>query len=194
MLLLRRAMADDVPFLVSTDLLVDLQDETDDTSRSAPAYAEGWGEHERAEHRAKIAAYVDDADKGAWVYEDTERMRNVGLIMCWFRDRRREPRTAATDFLFRFIDESVLPPDGCFCEVFQLWVDPAYRRRGLASALKRQVEDESRQRGIGMIYTHTRERNAHVVELNRKLGYVEVRRGPMWDDVARVSLVKWLMM
>ena len=41
-----------------------------------------------------------------------------------------------------------------------------------------------------MMSTHTEERNAHVIELNRKMGYREVRRGPMWDDIIRVSLVK----
>jgi hypothetical protein len=43
-----------------------------------------------------------------------------------------------------------------------------------------------------MIYTHTEERHAHVLALNQKLGYREVRRGPIWDDVIRVSLVKYL--
>lgn len=43
-----------------------------------------------------------------------------------------------------------------------------------------------------MIYTHTEALNDHVLEMNRKLGYQEVRRGPLWDDVIRVSLVKWL--
>jgi hypothetical protein len=28
--------------------------------------------------------------------------------------------------------------------------------------------------------------------LNRKLGYEEVRCGPIWDEVPRVSLGKWL--
>jgi hypothetical protein len=32
--------------------------------------------------------------------------------------------------------------------------------------------------------------NRHVIELNRKLGYMEVRHGPIWDDVIRVSLIK----
>jgi hypothetical protein len=46
-----------------------------------------------------------------------------------------------------------------------------------------------------MIYTHTEERHAHVLALNQKLRYREVRRGPIWDDVirvSRVSLVKYL--
>jgi hypothetical protein len=31
-----------------------------------------------------------------------------------------------------------------------------------------------------------------VIELNRKLGYRTVRSGPLWDEVPRASLVKWL--
>ena len=44
-----------------------------------------------------------------------------------------------------------------------------------------------------MIYTHTETANAHVIELNRKLGYEIVRRGPIWDEIERTSLVKWLV-
>jgi hypothetical protein len=43
-----------------------------------------------------------------------------------------------------------------------------------------------------MIYTHTEAHHLHVLALNHKLGYREVRRGPIWDDVVRVSLVKHL--
>jgi hypothetical protein len=41
-----------------------------------------------------------------------------------------------------------------------------------------------------MIYTDTEAANGHVLALNEKLGYGEVRRGPIWDKVVRVSLVK----
>ncbi len=87
---------------------------------------------------------------------------------------------------------SAFPPDGRFCEIFNLWVDPAYRRKGLATRLKLEMEAEARRRGIQMIYTHTEEANSHVIELNLKLGYHPIRTGPLWDAVPRVSLVKWL--
>jgi hypothetical protein len=41
-----------------------------------------------------------------------------------------------------------------------------------------------------MVYTHTEARHAHVLALNHKLGYREVRRAPIWDQVNRVGLVK----
>jgi putative hydrolase of the HAD superfamily len=186
---LRRAGPGDVDFLAAADLRVDLDD-----AAGEPAYMDAWSEADRREHRAKIAAYAADPDKGAWVYEDIEAGRPVGMVMANFRDRRREPHDEASDFLFRYIDERILPPDGLFCEVFQLWVDPAWRRLGLATALKRQLEGEARRRGMGMIYTHTRARNAGVLALNAQLGYQEVRCGPMWDEAVRVSLVKRLVL
>jgi ribosomal protein S18 acetylase RimI-like enzyme len=184
---LRLAILDDLDFLVGTDLLVDRED-----APGEPVYFDVWGDVERAVHRANISAYITCSDKCAWVYEDTASQQNVGMLLVSFRDRPTEPHTEATDFLFRYIDESILPPDGRFCEVFQLWVRPAYRRKGLATAMKRACEIETRRRGITLIYTHTRERNTNVVELNRRLGYVEIRRGPMWDAAPRVCLVKKL--
>jgi ribosomal protein S18 acetylase RimI-like enzyme len=71
-------------------------------------------------------------------------------------------------------------------------VAPAYRRQGIATRLKQRIEEETRQRGMQMIYTHTDAKNEHVIELNRKLGYQFVRCGPLWDEVPRTSLVKWL--
>jgi ribosomal protein S18 acetylase RimI-like enzyme len=76
--------------------------------------------------------------------------------------------------------------------VFNLWVAPDYRRQGLATKLKQQFEAESRLRGMSMLYTHTELTNPHVIELNRKLGYREIRTGPIWDEILRVSLVKAL--
>ena len=43
-----------------------------------------------------------------------------------------------------------------------------------------------------MIYTHTELTNPHVIALNLKLGYREIRRGPIWDEIERVSLTKIL--
>jgi hypothetical protein len=41
-----------------------------------------------------------------------------------------------------------------------------------------------------LVYTHTEAGNPHVLALNRKMGYREVRRGPIWDEVVRMGLVK----
>ncbi len=127
-------------------------------------------------------------DKAAWVYEETETGRLAGLILWRYRNRRQE--TFEGWSIFPELDECLFPPDGAFCEIFQLWVAPEHRRRGLASGLKRQAEAESLRRRVKLLYTHTEERNTHVIEMNHKLGYREVRRGPIWDEIVRVSLIK----
>ena len=178
MITIREATYEDVDFLVEADMVTD-----------------GWtpgSEEESAAHREKIAAYTSGANERGWIAEDVETGAKAGVILVRFRDRYNEPDTEANRFLHRFLDDSIFPADGRFCEVFLLWVAPAYRRQGLATRLKKKIEEESRKRGMRMIYTHTEASNEHVVEMNRKLGYQEVRRGPLWDAVPRVSLVKWL--
>jgi len=179
MLTLRKATSTDLDFLVE----VDLKDEG-----CASTYMDGWGPEELAEHRDKIAAFLADDDKAAWVYEEADTGRPVGMILWRYRNRRQEAFEGWS--IFPELDECLFPPDGAFCEIFQLWVAPEHRRRGLASGLKRQAEVESLRRGVKLLYTHTEERNAHVIEMNRKLGYQEVRRGPIWDEIVRVSLIK----
>ncbi|WP_420850817.1 GNAT family N-acetyltransferase [Paenibacillus aceris] len=71
-------------------------------------------------------------------------------------------------------------------------VHPSYRRLGLATKLKLKLEEEAESHKVNLIYTHTEETNNHVIELNKKIGYQEVRRGPIWDEVIRVSLIKQL--
>ncbi len=184
MITIRLAQPADLDFLVETDLLT----EGYTVSADEPVMSE----EERAAHRAKIAGFLTDPDQAAWVAEDEMNGQRAGTIMARFRDRLHEPPTEANLFLFRYLDAACFPADGRFCEIFQLWVQPAYRRQGLATRLKNTVEAETRRRGLKMIYTHTEATNPHVVEMNLKLGYQEIRRGPIWDEIERVSLVKWL--
>lgn len=178
MITIRPVEPDDLDFLVESDLLSD-----------------GWmpvTEDEKSAHRERIAAYVAGGEDTGWIAVDDPSGARAGMIVVRFRDRQNEPDTEANRFLFRFLDEAIFPPDGRFCEVYQLWVEPAYRRRGIAMRLKQHIEAESIRRGMSMIYTHTETRNAHVIELNQKLSYQIVRTGPIWDEVPRTSLVKRL--
>lgn len=179
MFTLREATSNDLDFIVE----VDLEDEG-----CTSTYMNSWGPDELAEHRDKIAAFISDNDKAAWVYEHAETGCLTGVILWRYRNQRQE--TFEGWSIFSQLDERLFPTDGAFCEIFQLWIAPEFRRRGLASGLKRQAEAESLRRSVKLLYTHTEECNPHVIELNLKLGYQEVRRGPIWDEIIRVSLIK----
>ena len=178
---LREATLADLNFLVK----VDLEDEG-----VTSTYNKQWGDKELAEHRAQMAGFITDEDKAAWVYEESKTHKLIGTIMYLFRNVSADSFYAGS--AIPQISRELFPPDGQFCEIFQLWIDPVYRRRGLASKLKRHAEVDSLRRGVHMMYTHTEESNSHVIELNEKIGYREVRRGPIWDDIIRVSLIKRL--
>jgi ribosomal protein S18 acetylase RimI-like enzyme len=172
---LRNATLSDIDLLVR----VDLEDEG-----VTAGYRVAWGAAEAEAHREQIRSFV--LDGGAHVSE----LDGVAAgIVLW---RARTWATVEEWSVFRAIDPAVFPVDGAFAEIFQLWVDPEHRRQGIGTALKREVERAARERGITMLYTHTEEHNAHVLALNHKLGYHEVRRGPIWDPIIRVSLVKYL--
>ena len=178
MLQFRRATERDLEFLIRVD--------RDDEGYSAAADEPPM---DMTERRVKMTGFVRDTDKAAWVVEDTDSHAHAAAILCLFRDLdSEESSTLNRDSFDRIRD--LLPDDCRFTEVFNLWVHPDYRRQGLATKLKRHLETESRNRTLSMIYTHTEVSNHHVIELNRKLGYREIRRGPIWDEVVRVSLVK----
>ena len=179
MLTIRQATSADLDFIVA----VDLKDEGVTFPHLAQASPK-----ELAEHRCKIAAFVSDNDKAAWVYEDAGTKRLTGIIFWRYRNRLSESFEAWS--IFPQLSVNLFPVNGAFCEIFQLWVAPNCRRQGLATRLKQQAEAEALRRGITLMYTHTEARNLHVIELNLKLGYHEVRRGPLWDDAVRVSLIK----
>jgi ribosomal protein S18 acetylase RimI-like enzyme len=169
MLRLRRATPNDLDFLAEVDRV-----------------GEDPAEAPTEPHREAMAAFLVDPERAAWVYEDDER--RVGLAACVFR---RWPRDRpVTHGIFDDLDPAVFPAEGRFCEIFQLWVDPAYRRRGLATHMKREMEAECARRGVHMIYTHTMATNEHVIALQHKLGYREIQRGPIWDPVVRARFVK----
>jgi ribosomal protein S18 acetylase RimI-like enzyme len=183
-LTIRRAALADLDFLVKADLLNEGY-----TPGEAEVVLNSAGQ---AEHRAKIGAFVDGADDAAWVARMAGIGQPVGMILARFRNRLHELPTEANLFIFRYLGTELFPEDGRFCEVFNLWVHPSHRRRGLATCLKFEIEAEAKRGEIRMIYTHTEAANRHVIDLNLKLGYQIVRTGPLWDEVPRTSLVKWL--
>lgn len=180
MLQVRKAEEHDLNFLV----WIDIKDEGVSSS-----YMANWTDAEWADHRLQIAAYISSDDKLAYVAEEAGSQRRVAGI---YADILHVPDIANRWQMFRTISTELFPEDGRFCTIFQLWVDPAYRRQGLGSQLKQLVEDEAAHRQVGAIYTHTEAVNEHVIALNKKLGYREIYRGPMWDNIERVALLKRL--
>jgi ribosomal protein S18 acetylase RimI-like enzyme len=180
MLQLRKAHINDHDFLVRIDLKNDGYTSSNETQ---------WTPDEIKEHLEKILTFLKDRNKGAYIFEDTGSHTQVGMIMYCVSNR---DTVYPWKSVFNELDRGLFQSDGRFMEIFQLWVHPDYRRLGLATQLKRQIETEAKRHEVNLIYTHTEEANEHVIELNKKLGYQEVRRGPIWDDIIRVSLIKHL--
>ncbi len=176
----RRAEEHDLNFLVWIDI-------KDEGVRSS--YMANWTDAEWAAHRAQIAAYISGSDKIAYVIEEAESQRRIAGI---YADILNVQDVADRWPMFQTVSTDLFPANGRFCAIFQLWVDPAYRRQGLGSQLKQTVEAEARRCQVGAMYTHTEARNLHVITLNKKLGYQEIYRGPMWDEIERVALLKRL--
>lgn len=98
----------------------------------------------------KISRFVTNEEHGAWVLEDRQNGAPAGMILFRFR-RRAEPEERPDSWLFRSLPDEVFPPDGRFCEVFALRVEPPYRRLGCASVLKNQMERVARERGVQLL-------------------------------------------
>ncbi|MDF2725158.1 MAG: Acetyltransferase family [Paenibacillus sp.] len=180
--MIRTADVNDLDFLIQ----IDLQDE----GITFPPNA-NKSEEELQRHRDKMRTFVTDPDRGAFIVEDTDSEGRIGLIMYLIANR---DTVYPWKTIFHELKREWFQEDGRFVEIFQLWVHPEFRRRGIATKLKRKLEEEAIRCGMNVIYTHTEERNDHVVTLNQKLGYVEVRRGPIWDEVVRISLLKHLQL
>lgn len=178
MITLRKARLEDHLFLVKTDLKEEgyTSDHTEMTDQ------------ELAEHKEKILSFLTNENKGAYIVEEESNNQQIAMIM--FRISHRD--SVNPDSIFDELDRTLFQKDGRFLEIFQLWVHPQYRKMGLATKLKLKLEEEAVSRGINLVYTHTEETNKIVLHLNERLGYKEVRKGPIWDDVIRVSLIKQL--
>jgi len=156
---------------------------------------------EEVEFLDKIARFLDPSlntgetefstcPKYALICEDNRIKESIGLVM--FLLRNMNDSTFQHFGIYDKFERSTFPEDGRVCEIFQLWVAPEQRRKGLASELMKKAEDIALDNNIKMIYTHTEAINDHVVELCDKLGYKVIRKGTLWDEVVRTSQIKHL--
>ncbi len=160
MLNMRNANMSDYKFLVHIDLKNDGYTVTNQAEMT---------ERENEEHNKKIQRYLTDPDKGAFIIEDSVYNKPIAMLMYSVanRDSMYPWKT-----IFNEIDRKLFQSDGRFIQIFQLWVHPNYRRRGLATKLKLKLEEEALYHHVDLIYTHTELTNSHVIELNIKIGYV----------------------
>lgn len=96
------------------------------------------------------------------------------------------------DNLIMRLPPSAFPPSGRFLQIYDLWVSPEWRQQRVASALKSALEAVARANDLEMIYTLTEATHTAALRLNAVLGYRAIYTGPIWDEVERIALVKWL--
>jgi ribosomal protein S18 acetylase RimI-like enzyme len=181
MLNLKKADMDDLEFLIS----IDLKNEGYSTAVMTEMTSK-----EKEVHKNKISSFITEKDKGVFIYEDCNQNTRVAMIM--YSIINIDSQLPEYSILNK-LDRSIFPENGRLIEVFQMWVKKKYRNQGLATKLKVKLEDVAKSLGIQLIYTHTEENNDIVIHLNKKLGYKEIRRGPIWDEIVRVSLIKNLL-
>ena len=124
--LLRRAIEDDLDFLV----WIDVHGEGGD-----PSYMAVWTDAECSDHRLMMLGFICDADKFAFVLQSGDCRRIGGICGRLINIRDDLPSWS----VFHQLDASLFPKDGRLCEIFQLWVDPNFRRLGLRHGVERQA-------------------------------------------------------
>lgn len=127
-------------------------------------------------HAGLVASAADGATKAFLLYVLGDR--SSGMF--------------GADNLIMRLPASAFPPNGRFLQIHDLWVSPEWRRQRVASALKSALEAVVRANDLEMIYTVTEATHTAAMRLNAGMGYRAIYTGPMWDDVERVALVKWL--
>lgn len=68
-------------------------------------------------------------------------------------------------------------------EMKRVWVEPAYRGRGLATQLIQLMETKAKERGFQKVILQTREMMQDAVGLYRKLGYHQIVNYPPYDKL-----------
>ena len=68
-------------------------------------------------------------------------------------------------------------------EVKRLWVEPACRKQGIASALMDQIEAKARERGFRRVILQTRPIMPDAVTLYEKRGYALIPNYPPYDKL-----------
>ena len=102
------------------------------------------------------------------------------------------PFNASADIPFVLLAYIDSQPVGCAglkrysdddTEVKRVWVEPAYRRRGIANALMEQIEEKARNLGYRRVILQTRPIMPDAVALYTKRGYELIPNYPPYDQL-----------
>jgi len=191
---IRQADMDDFYFMIDINLL------DYDIDKEGCPYLPASPEEEnelfsRIAQFAEPSLWIEDVEiytcpKFAFICENRKTREKIGLVMFLFRNMN-DPTFQHFGIYDKFARD-IFPTDGRVCEIEQLWVEPKERRKGIATRLMNKAEEMSLIHNIKMIYTHTESNNSRILEMRKKLGYKNIRTGPLWDKIIRISAVKYL--
>jgi len=147
--LIRQADMDDFYFVVETDVV----SEGNEYPYTPMSF------EEEAKYLDEIARFLDNSlnygdteittcPKFALICEDIAKKERIGLLMFLFRDMNAP--TFQHFGIYDKFEREIFPEDGKVCEIFQLWVAPEVRRRGIATDLILKAEEIALENNIHM--------------------------------------------
>jgi ribosomal protein S18 acetylase RimI-like enzyme len=137
----------------------------DDRAR-VQAFVEGIQEHER-QFYPELRPGSEMADYGLWMLRQVEE-RNGAILMA----RAGEHTIGCVCAWIEPGDERLVEAaERSHAYVSDLFVDRAFRRRGVAQTLLRRIEEEMRRRGARRIQIHARGQNAQAIRCYEEFGY-----------------------
>ncbi len=72
---------------------------------------------------------------------------------------------------FHFVSKYTSPHGHIGASIQTLWVDPEFRKQGIAAALKKRAEVWAKEHSLDHILTFVHHKNSSMVNLNKNLGY-----------------------
>lgn len=97
-----------------------------------------------------------------------QRMLANGKYVGWITSDGERPVASAGLLILDWAPHFLDPACGQRGYILNIFVEPAYRRRGLAQALTRECMAEAKRRGIGVVALHASQKGQPVYE---KLGF-----------------------
>ncbi len=79
--------------------------------------------------------------------------------------------------------EGIAPDYTTFCEIYNLWIEPSYRRKAIASKLKQALESYMSEMWVNLIFTRTEKENTPVIKLNQKLKYTILKQNILLEHI-----------